>query len=122
MPYQLTKADRERMAALEAREGWKPAMAAPADSAAAPAAVVQGDGAVTPPGLPVSRSLPRRKIRNEKGELQGVIGNRFGHQVVEFPDGGITNLRGQPIIDGNRSAEREMGRHGWERTDQRAKE
>lgn len=59
--------------------------------------------------LPISNSLPRRKITD------GVRDTHFGHDVVRHKDGGLTDLHGRPIIDSKEADRRESRRTGFER-------
>lgn len=47
------------------------------------------------PGPPVSRSLPRRKMKPGDGSR---VVEKYGHKIVKHTDGTLTNLKGQRII------------------------
>jgi len=65
-------------------------------------------------GVPVSRSLPRRN------PATGKVASRYGHTIVEHSDGAVTNLQGQPVIDGKAASEREESRTGFRRVNEPA--
>lgn len=57
-------------------------------------------------GLPASRSLPRRKLKDGKLDKLG------GHDVFRFKDGGYTTTDGRPIVQNKDDAQREAKRSG----------
>lgn len=57
-------------------------------------------------GLPASRSLPRRKLKD------GKLDKLAGHDVFRFKDGGYTTTDGRPIVQNKADAQREAKRAG----------
>lgn len=73
------------------------------------------DHAVNHHGLPVSKSLPRRKVRLPDGSWAGKPDKLAGHDVLRHKDGGYTTMNGQPIVTNRADAARETARTGMPR-------
>lgn len=62
------------------------------------------DHAVCHGGAPISKSLPRRPIREGQPDVLD------GHQVLRYKDGGYSTRTGQPIVRNRQDSENELSR------------